>query len=67
MGNKAWRKVQTATYRFWVEYHQFIEGSTTRRMKNRANRRKAAAGDERCAQRAPTTIPGLWQLDLAGI
>lgn len=67
MENKTWRRVRTAIYRFWVEYHQFIEGPTTRRMKKRANRRKVATGGEGYAQRAHTTIPGLWQFDLVGI
>ncbi|MFB9295574.1 hypothetical protein [Persicitalea jodogahamensis] len=33
-------KFRRAAYRFWVEYHQYFEGASTRRMRRRAKARR---------------------------
>ncbi len=36
--------LKRAAYRFWVEYHQYFEGASTRRMRRRARARRMLSG-----------------------
>lgn len=37
-------KFRRAAYRFWIEYHQYFHGNSTRRMSQRAQARRLLSG-----------------------
>jgi hypothetical protein len=62
MEKKKQSKFKVSVYRFWIEYKQFFEGESTRRMRRRAwARRLRSAADSRMG------IFGMGSFDLAGI
>ncbi|MPR35216.1 hypothetical protein [Salmonirosea aquatica] len=44
MERKKQRKLKVGVYRFWIEYKQFFEGESTRRMRKRARQRRLETG-----------------------
>ncbi|WP_373511187.1 hypothetical protein [Persicitalea sp.] len=44
MEEKKNSQFRRAVYRFWIEYHQYFEGASTRRMRRRAQARRLLSG-----------------------
>ncbi len=61
MERKKQSKFRVGVYRFWIEYNQYFEGESTRRMRKRAEERRMRAGSY------PRVASGLGMLGLTGI
>jgi hypothetical protein len=62
MERKKQRKLKVGIYRFWIEYNQYFEGESTRRMRKRAEERRLRTGNY-----SGVGLFRLGTLDLAGI
>ena len=45
MERKKQSKFRVGVYRFWIEYKQYLEGESTRRMRKRAEERRLRTGN----------------------
>ena len=62
MERKKQSKLRVGMYRFWIEYKQYFEGESTRRMRKRAEERRLRTGNY-----PGVGSFGLGTLDLAGM